>query len=661
MVNMLRNRSGALLLGILGLAIFVFLNLSISTLTGVRIDLTQDKLFTLSEGTKNILKSMNKPATLTLYYSRELGEAAPPLGLHATRVRDILKEFAAESAGNLTILEKEPEPFSETEDIVVKAGLQGLPLDESGDKVYFGLIGEQGDAKGVIPMFQLERDRFLEYDLARMVAKLQNPDPARIGIWTSAPMFGDVTARMRGMPSQPWAIVSNMQQNFAVRQIVLPEQLGEDVDLLVLAHAADLKDEELYAIDQYLMRGGKAMIFVDPYSEGAGSRRMTMGAIPTASDLEKLLGTWGVEITAGKIAGDRSLARLVNAGSERQLIPAPYITWLQLGTSNISRTDLVTSNLNRLNLASAGSINLMEGAQLKGEPLFWTTLESQLVDVKHVSGQRPDIQGMVERFEPSGKQKILAMRLSGAVKSAFPDGPPQSKESGNQVAQEGDKPKDSEEVSEVAKGEAKPKLKPHVAESQVPLNLILVADSDLLSDAFWVQAREFFGRRFSVPVANNGDFVLNAVENLSGASDLIGLRSRGTARRPFTKVEAMAKAAQQQFQAEEQRLMRQLEETEKKILGLQGGPVGSAKGDAVEQRKLTPEQEAEIKKFTEEMLATRRALRQVRHNLKKDIEGLRNKLSFLNIALVPILVTVAAGGLGAARMRRRRRSVSATE
>ena len=661
MVNMLRNRSGALLLGIVGLAIFVFLNLSISTLTGVRIDLTQDKLFTLSEGTKNILKSMNKPATLTLYYSRELGEAAPPLGLHATRVRDILKEFAAESAGNLTILEKEPEPFSETEDIVVKAGLQGLPLDESGDKVYFGLIGEQGDAKGVIPMFQLERDRFLEYDLARMVAKLQNPDPARIGIWTSAPMFGDVTARMRGMPSQPWAIVSNMQQNFAVRQIVLPEQLGEDVDLLVLAHAADLKDEELYAIDQYLMRGGKAMIFVDPYSEGAGSRRMTMGAIPTASDLKKLLGSWGVEITAGKIAGDRSLARLVNAGSERQLIPAPYITWLQLGASNISRTDLVTSNLNRLNLASAGSINLMEGAQLKGEPLFWTTLESQLVDVKHVSGQRPDIQGMVERFEPSGKQKILAMRLSGAVKSAFPDGPPHSKESGNQVAQEGDKPKDSREVSEVAKGEAKPKLKPHVAESQVPLNLILVADSDLLSDAFWVQAREFFGRRFSVPVANNGDFVLNAVENLSGASDLIGLRSRGTARRPFTKVEAMAKAAQQQFQAEEQRLMRQLEETEKKILGLQGGPVGSAKGDAVEQRKLTPEQEAEIKKFTEEMLATRRALRQVRHNLKKDIEGLRNKLSFLNIALVPILVTVAAGGLGAARMRRRRRSVSATE
>ena len=239
-------------------------------------------------------------------------------------------------------------------------------------------------------------------------------------------MFGDVTAQMRGMPSQPWAVVSNMQQNFAVRQLVLPEQLGEDVDLLILAHAARLNDEELYAIDQYLMRGGKAMIFVDPYSEGAGSRRMTMGAIPESSDLKKLLGAWGVEITENKIAGDRSLARLVNAGTDRQLIPAPYITWLQLGDANISRTDLVTSNLNRLNLASAGAITLKEDAQLQGEPLFWTTPESQLVDVKHISGQRPDIQGMVERFAPSGKRKVLAMRLTGSV-ITFPDGPPKPK------------------------------------------------------------------------------------------------------------------------------------------------------------------------------------------------------------------------------------------
>ena len=660
MANMLRNRSGTVLLGIAAVAVFIILNLGASALTGVRVDLTQDKLFTLSDGTKNILKSMNKPATLTLYYSRELGEAAPPFGLHVTRVRDILKEFAAVSAGNLTIVEKEPEPFSETEDIVVKAGLQGLPLDESGDKVYFGLIGEQGDAKGVIPMFQLERDRFLEYDLARMVAKLQNPEPARIGIWTSAPMFGDEIAQMRGMPSQPWAVVSNMQQNFAVRQLVLPEQLGEDVDLLILAHAARLNDEELYAIDQYLMRGGKAMIFVDPYSEGAGSRRMTMGAIPESSDLKKLLGAWGVEITENKVAGDRSLARLVNAGTDRQLIPAPYITWLQLGDANISRTDLVTSNLNRLNLASAGAITLKEDAQLQGEPLFWTTPESQLVDIKLISGQRPDIQGMVERFAPSGERKVLAMRLTGSVKSAFPDGPPKPKAPEKPAEKESEQPKESEEAAAPAE-EEKPKPRPHVAESEVPLNLIVVADTDMLSNAFWVQAREFFGRRFTVPVANNGDFVLNAVENLSGTSDLIGLRSRGTARRPFTKVEEMTKAAQEQFQAEEQRLMRHLKETEKKLIALQGGPAGAPQGSAAAQTQLTPEQEAEVEKFTEEMLATRKALRQVRHNLKKDIEGLRNRLSFLNIALVPILVTVAAGGLGAARMRRRRRAVGVTE
>ncbi|MEC7536217.1 MAG: ABC transporter, partial [Pseudomonadota bacterium] len=225
---------------------------------------------------------------------------------------------------------------------------------------------------------------------------------------------------------------------------------------------------------------------------------------------------------------------------------------------------------------------------------------------------------------------------------------------------ESEQPKESEEAAAPAE-EEKPKPKPHVAESEVPLNLIVVADTDMLSNAFWVQAREFFGRRFTVPVANNGDFVLNAVENLSGTSDLIGLRSRGTARRPFTKVEEMTKAAQEQFQAEEQRLMRQLKETEKKLIALQGGPAGAPQGDAATQTQLTPEQEAEVEKFTEEMLATRKALRQVRHNLKKDIEGLRNRLSFLNIALVPILVTIAAGGLGAARMRRRRRAVGVTE
>ncbi|MEC7204676.1 MAG: ABC transporter, partial [Pseudomonadota bacterium] len=383
-------------------------------------------------------------------------------------------------------------------------------------------------------------------------------------------------------------------------------------------------------------------------------------ANPESSDLKKLLGAWGVEITENKVAGDRSLARLVNAGTDRQLIPAPYITWLQLGDANISRTDLVTSNLNRLNLASAGAITLKEDAQLQGEPLFWTTPESQLVDVKHISGQRPDIQGMVERFAPSGERKVLAMRLTGSVKSAFPDGPPKPKAPEKPAEKESEQPKESEEAAAPAE-EEKPKPRPHVAESEVPLNLIVVADTDMLSNAFWVQAREFFGRRFTVPVANNGDFVLNAVENLSGTSDLIGLRSRGTARRPFTKVKEMAKAAQEQFQAEEQQLMRQLEETEKKLVALQGGPAGAPQGGAAGQTQLTPEQEVEVEKFTEEMLATRKALRQVRHNLKKDIEGLRNRLSFLNVALVPILVTVAAGGLGAARMRRRRRAVVVTE
>lgn len=653
--RLINSRGGAIATGVTAIVLFIVLNWGTSALTGARVDLTQDKLFTLSDGTRNILSSLNRPVTLKLYYSRQLGEAAPPFGLHAIRVRDMLKEFATVSEGNLTIVEQDPEPFSEVEDTVVEAGLQGIPLDESGEKVYFGMIGEAGDAKGVIPMFQIERDRFLEYDLARMVSKLQNPDTARIGVWTSAPMFGDMTARMRGAPTEPWAVISQMQGNFAVRQLVLPEQLGDDVDLLILAHAAHLNDQELYAIDQYLMRGGKAVIFVDPFNEGAASRRFAVGAVPESSNLKKLFDAWGVEVTEDKLAADMKLARLVNAGTQQQIVPAPYITWLQLGKDNISGSDLVTANLNRLHLASSGSIRVKDDAPLKGEPLLWTTTESQLVDVKNISGQRPDIQGMVERFESSGEKQVLAMRLTGSVKSAFPDGPPKEPEP-EKTADKADTEQSADKAADEKAEEEKPKMKPHVAASQEPLNLIVVADTDILSNAFWVQVREFFGRRFTTPVANNGDFLLNAVENLSGASDLIGLRSRGSARRPFTKLEEMQAAAQEQFKSEEQRLMRQLEETEKQLLKLQGVP-GQEEGDA--PKTLTPEQQVEVDKFTEDLLTTRKALRQVRHDLRKDIDSLRNRLSFLNIALVPFLITVAAAGLGLARVRRRKQAVTA--
>ncbi|MEE2689009.1 MAG: Gldg family protein [Pseudomonadota bacterium] len=672
--NLINSRGGALSLAAAAIAGFVFLNLGTSALTGVRVDLTQDRLFTLSDGTRNVLASLNRPVTLNLYYSRALGDAAPPFGLHVTRVRDMLKEFASASSGNITIVEREPEPFSEIEDDAVKAGLQGIPLDESGARVYFGLIGKSGDAKGVIPMFQIERDRFLEYDLARMVSKLQNPDPARVGVWTSAPMFGDVSAQMRGQPMVPWAVISQLKNNFAVRQLVLPEQLGDDVDLLLLAHAAQLNDDELYAIDQYLMRGGKALIFVDPFNEGSASRRFTMGAVPESSDLKKLFDAWGVEIAEDKLAADMSIARLVNAGSDQQLIPAPYVTWLQLGKANISGSDLVTSNLNRLNLASAGTISLKEDTPLKGEPLLWTSTQSQIIDVKNVSGQRPDIRGMVERFEASGETQVLAMRLTGTVNSAFPDGPPKPKASEKPVnsglikedthnSAEGLKTKTlgespATEIEKLAetKENDKPNLKPHIAVSQEPLNLLVVADSDLLSDGFWVQRRQFFGRQFTTPVANNGDFVLNAVENLSGSSDLIGLRSRGSARRPFTKLEEMQKAAQEQFKAEEQRLIRQLEEVEKKLVALQGSQGKGKEGEPL--NALTDEQKAEVENFTDELLTTRKALRQVRHNLRKDIDSLRNRLSLANIALVPLLVTIAAVGLGMGRLNRRKRAVA---
>ncbi len=681
--GMFDNRRGAAAVAAVAVAGFVIINLVASSLSGARVDLTQDKLFTLSKGTRNILKSLSKPMTLTLYYSRQLGEVAPPYGLHSARVRDLLNEFADASNGNLIFVERDPEPYSELEDKVVSAGLQGVPVDESGEKVYFGLVGEIGGTSAVMPILQPDRDRFLEYDLIRLVSKLQNPKKPLVGVWTRAPMFGDFRAQMQGLPTKEWAIIEQLRERFDVTQIFLANQIKDEFDVLVLAHAARLDDEGLYAVDQYLMRGGKALIFVDPYNEGAGSQRFTVGAVPESSNLKRLFDKWGVAVDGKKVAGDIKLARLVNAGSADQLIPAPYVTWLSLKRANISTKDLVTANLQAVNMASSGAVTVKEKAAVSLEPLIWTTKASQMIDVKHISKNPPDIQGMVERFKPSDKRRILAARLSGVVETAFPKGPPEDRKAAlekpakKKPAKKKTDPKKKVDPKKkpVAKAKKtdpkagtdtgakakakpakkakaktapeKPKWKPHVAKSRAPLNVILVADSDMLSNSFWVQTREFFGRRFKVPFANNGDFVLNSLENLSGSSDLISLRSRGSARRPFTRVRDMRLAAQQKFKSKEQGLIRQLGALEKKLVALQGKAGGPPK-------KLSTAQQAEVGKFTDELLATRKSLRQVRLELRKDIDALRNWLSFANVGLVPLGVAILAIGLGWVRIRRRK-------
>jgi ABC-type uncharacterized transport system involved in gliding motility auxiliary subunit len=714
----LDKTGGWIVVSLVAIALFVAANVAAGRIVGLRADLTEDKLYSLSQGTRNILGKLQKPVELTLYYSDALGTAAPVYGNYGVRVKDMLRVIETTSGGNVTLAVKDPKPFSEIEDKAVQLGLQGVPVDDTGAKVYFGLSAKSGEKEIVIPFFQIEREKFLEYDIASLILNLGTKGKPVVAVFSSRPMFGDMMMQMRGMPTQPWAIVQQLQNYVEVKEIYdIADIWKHKPDVLMIVHPGTIEDKDYYNIDQYLLRGGKALIFLDPYNETAAGRRNSQFPERVTSGMERLLDHWGVEMIKDRVAGDRRYARMVNAGDDKRIIPAPFLTWMAVRDTSFSQTDAVTSQIALLNLQSAGILQKKKDTPLTFEPLITTSPDSQEIDVTLLEGEQPKILTILEGFQPSGKQMVVAARISGRTKSMFPDGPPPEKKKEDETKDEGKagesvnkeekaddksageaKPADKPDVkadkaeraaapaavaqaepapaapaekpaepepaqteaapagdatpaeSAEKKEEEKPAAPPYVAESTAPMNVIVVADADFLEDRFWVQTREFFGQRVQVPFANNADFVVNAAENLAGGDDLTGLRSRGTAQRPFTKIAELKLAADQQFRAEEQRLRKQLEEAEKNLAELD-----KKKKEGASEATVDKAVEATAAKFTEEVLTTRKALRQVQLALREDIESLESWLRFTNIALIPILVGILAIALGMLRIRRRKR------
>jgi len=747
----LDRKGGWIVLTLLALAIFVAVNVAASHIVGMRADLTEDKLFSLSQGTRNILDKLEKPVDLTLYYSEELGKTAPVYGNYALRVKDMLRVIESTSDGKVRFTIKDPKPFSETEDKAVELGLQGVPIDDSGAKVYFGLSAKSGDKEIVIPFFQIEREKFLEYDIASLIYNLGTKGKPVVAVYSARPMFGDIQMQMRGLPTQPYAVVQQLQNHVDVRQIFSFDEIWKEKPaVLMIVHPGNLSDKDYYNIDQYLLRGGKAMIFLDPYSETAASRQ---GQFPerVTSNMYRLLKHWGLEMVEKRVAGDRRYARMVNAGDAKKVIPAPFLTWMGVRNDSFSTTDAVTSQITLLNMQSTGILQAKKESSLTFEPLVETSPDSQEIDVELLESQPPKILTMLENFKPSGKPLTIAARVSGRSTTMFPDGPPKEEEKkeekkedmssdeqkkddekkkddaespatgdagkdgtapesaasggktpdgdapakpvvkadkaernvvppsdGTSVAQAETKPatesepaqkkedapaaetgkaddaktddtKADDKKAEESKAEETPKAPPFVAESTAPMNVILVADTDMLEDRFWVQNRNFFGQQVQVPFANNADFVVNAVENLAGGDDLIGLRSRGTAQRPFTKIAELRLSADQKFRTEEQRLRKKLEDAEKKLAELD-----KKKAEGASDATVDDAVKATAEKFTEEVLSTRKALRKVQLALREEIESLEWHLRIINIALIPILVGILAVVLGLVRIRRRK-------
>jgi ABC-type uncharacterized transport system involved in gliding motility auxiliary subunit len=635
-----RNRGALLSIGALlaAVALAVGVNLLADRyLARARIDLTEQRLYTLSEGTRQVVSTLRDPITLRLFYSRRLGAAVPVFGAYSDRVREMLREYVSLSGGRIRLEILDPEPFSETEDRALALGLQGVPLDNAGEQVYFGLAGSNLlDDERTVPFFQPDRERFLEYDLTRLVHELSNPTRPVLGVLSSLPLNGDPRAMMMRVPGagQPFQVMTQLRQFFTVRDIPADAQtIPSEIQVLMVAHAQDLPETTLYAIDQFVMRGGKLLALTDPHSESQATRPDPTGRPPasTSSELDRLLNAWGIDAPSDRVVVDQRGAWRVRSGPGDRVQGVDYLAWFSAQGESLNRTDVASAELSQVTVASAGEIRLREDARVEMTPLLTASPQSALIDAARVR-QAPDPARILSEFRPDNVPHVILARIRGALTSAFPAGPPALPEGVERAAG----------------------LPAHLAASNGPANLVVGNDTDLLEDRFWIRVQDFFGQQVATPTSDNGALLTNLADTLAGGDSLISLRSRGESLRPFTLVESMRADAEARYRQTERGLTERLQATERRLRELRQGP-GAAQGGTAgaAQAVITPEQRAEIEAARAEILRTRQELRGVQRELRQGIEGLETWLRILNIALVPALITVFAIGLALLRARRR--------
>jgi ABC-type uncharacterized transport system involved in gliding motility auxiliary subunit len=636
-----------------GLVLLFALNiLSNDILRSARLDLTEGRIFTLSEGTRKILASIEEPISLRFYLSRKLATRVPEIGTYATRVQELLQEYERAAGEKLRLEVIEPEPFSREEDRAVGYGLRGLPVNTSDEVIYFGLAGTNSvDSEEVIPFFSSEREEFLEYDITKLIHNLATPKRPVIGLVSSLSIEGlGPRAAFRGLTSPPWVVVEQMRQLFEVRSLNASlSTVPDDVDVLVVVHPKGWNDRALYAIDQFVLRGGRALIFVDANAEADQGVQRGGVMIPTRSsrsEMDRLLDAWGVELEKNRIIGDLQLAAKVRMDREGRAVTFDYPVWIQLGPQQMNQEDAVTAKLGNLSLGTPGSLVKKPNAGISFVPLIQTTPGAAAFPADKVAITE-DPQNLLRIYSPQNRAFTLAARISGKVQSAFPDGPPPVEKTADPDSPESASPGDEARAAEDTATD-----QPHLPASLQPVNLIVVADTDLLQDRFWVSIQEFLGSRVAVPNAANGAFVVNALDNLSGSGDLISVRNRGSSVRPFKRVNELREQAELKFRQKEQELIDRLEATEQKLVELES----TRQSD--DGMILTEAQQEELLQFRQERLRIRKDLRDVRHRLRQDIESLQNRLKILNIGIVPALIAISGLMVGVFRIRRRRRSVS---
>jgi ABC-type uncharacterized transport system involved in gliding motility auxiliary subunit len=607
-------------------------------LSSAQVDMTASRLYTLSDGTKQVLAGLKEQITLRLFYSRKLGATVPAYGAYADHVREMMRNYASLSGGKVKLEFYDPEPYSDIEDRAMAYGLQGVPVDQGGAQVWFGLAGSNlEDDERTIAFFQAERERFLEYDLTKLVYELSNPKRPVVGMMSSLPLDGDPRAMMmsRGQPGgagQPYASAFLLRQTNTLKSVATDAQvIDPDIQVLLVAQARDLSDATLYAIDQFVMRGGRLMAMVDPWSEATAAIPSQTGMPPsdTHSDLKKLFDAWGIAFDPTQAYGDLTGAWRVRAGADERVQSVNYVAWFNI-RDGINQTDPATATLQQVTVASPGAISKAEGAQIEFAPLLTSSARSGPLPIAKLA--MPEPAKLLAEFKPDGKQRVIAARIRGVLKSAF-TGPP-----------------------ELGKDQKRPDNFPeYKASTESPANLVVVADSDILADRFWVRIADFFGQQTATPFADNGPFVANLIGTLAGGDALIGLRSRGDTNHPFTLVAQMQSDAEASYRQTEQALQKHLEDVEKQLRTLRSGS-GEGADKAKQEAMVTEEQRAAIDAARKDIVETRQKLRAVQLELNRDISRLETTLRLFDIVAVPALLTILAVVIGLFQRRRRARA-----
>jgi ABC-type uncharacterized transport system involved in gliding motility auxiliary subunit len=588
--------------------------LSGNLLRGLRFDLTENQLYTLSEGTRNILRDLQEPVTLYLFFSEDASRDLPQLRSYARRVDELVEEFVNQNPGKLTLKRIDPEPFSEDEDQAAAFGLQGVPVGASGDSLYFGIAGSNSlDDIQSMPFLQPSKEKFLEYDLAKMVSSLGNPERKTLGLMSSLSMKqGFDPARQSPQPA--WVLHEQLSQLFQIQEID-PDagSLPPEIDVLMLVHPKSLDESMLYQVEQFVLGGGHLIAWLDPYAEmdrGNPADPMAQMQAGSSSSLGSMLDAWGVDYDPTRVIGDLQFG----VGTSR----ARHIGILSVPAEGFDDEDIITSDLEVVNFSSVGWFSAQEGSATQFEPLVMSSENAAPMDSSRLRFLTAP-SDLMTGFNPTGERYALAARVTG------------------QAAASMDQP-------EGAEGD-------HLAESdEAGINVVLFADSDVLSDRMWVQRQPFFGQDITTAFADNGSMAVNAVDNMLGNRDLISIRTRASSGRPFERVDEIRVAAEKSYRATEERLQLELEDTEQTLTELQ-----VAKGEG-ELTVISTEQQQEIQRFMDRKFEIRRELRQVQHDLQRDINSLGTRLKLINIALVPAIVMIVALVYGSRRRRKQTRT-----